>query len=284
MAATVWQGYLSFGLISVPIRLFTAARPKKVSFRQIVKETGRPVKQQLFSPELNRVVKRDELAKGYEYVKDEYIIVEDDELKKIQPPSGRTMEILEFVKLEDVDPLYFESSYYALPEDAGQKAYTLLTQAMEKAGYAAIAKVSMRQREYTVIIRSRGNGLTLHTMYYPDEVRELPEYGKVVSADVKPAEEQLAQQLIESLATEFKPGKYEDTYRKQVVQMIDAKREGRESEAADAPRLAPVIDLMEALQQSLADRPKKKAPQRATELEPAVKRPRARKKKAAEAG
>jgi len=282
MAATVWQGYLSFGLISVPIRLFTAARPKKVSFRQIVKETGRPVKQQLFSPELNRVVKRDELTKGYEYVKDEYIVVEDAELKKIQPPSGQTMEILEFVKLADVDPLYFESSYYALPDEAGQKAYTLLTQAMEKAGYAAIAKVSMRQREYTVIIRSRGNGLTLHTMYYPDEVRELPEYGKAVSGDVKPAEEQLAQQLIESLATDFQPGKYEDTYRKQVVQMIDAKREGRESEAASAPRLAPVIDLMEALQQSLADRPKKKVPQRATEPGPAAKRPRGR-KKAAEA-
>ena len=283
MAATVWKGYLSFGLISVPIRLFTAARPKKVSFRQVVKETGRPVKQQLFSPELNRVVKREELVKGYEYVKDQYIVVEDEELKKIQPPSGQTMEILEFVKLEDVDPLYFESSYYALPEDAGQKAYTLLTQAMEKAGYAAIAKVSMRQREYTVIIRSRGNGLTLHTMYYPDEVRALPEYGKVESGDVKPAEEQLAQQLIESLATEFQPGKYEDTYRKQVEQMIDAKREGREAEESEAPRLAPVIDLMEALQKSLADRPKKKAPQRATESEAAVKKPRARKKKAAQA-
>lgn len=284
MAATVWKGFLSFGLISVPIRLFTAARPKKVSFRQIVKETMRPVKQQLYSPELDRVVERKELVKGYEAAKDQYLIVDDEDLKKIEPASSQTMEILEFVRLDEIDPLYFESSFYAVPEDAGQKAYVLLVEAMEKAGYAAIAKVSMRQREYTIVIRPRKNGLTMHTMFYADEVRELPEYGQHDQIEVKDGERKLAEQLIESLAADFDPSKYEDAYRTQVTKMIEAKLEGREAEAAEAPRLAPVIDLMDALKQSLAERPKKKAPKRADKSEPAksttAKKPRARKKAA----
>ena len=260
MAATVWKGYLSFGLISVPIRLYTAARPKSISFRQIVKETMRPIKQQLYSPELDRVVNRNELARGYEIAKDQYILIEDEELKKAEPKSSETMEILEFVKLEEVDPVYLDSSYYAIPEDAGRKAYFLLTQAMKKSGYVALAKLAMRQREYTAVIRSREGGLTLHTMFYEDEVRAVPEYGSADGVEIKPQEEKLAEQLIESLAAPFEPKKYHDTYRTQVVEMIEAKREGREAEIAEQPRLAPVIDLMEALQKSLSQ---KKEPQRA---------------------
>lgn len=280
MAATVWKGYLSFGLISVPIRLFTAARPERVSFRQIVKETMRPAKQQLYSPELDRTIERKELVRGYEYAKDQYLIVEDEELKKVEPQSSATMEILEFVKLDEVDPLYLDSSFYAVPEDAGVKAYALLTKAMEKAGSAAVAKLTMRQREYTVIIRSRKNGLTMHTMFYKDEVRELAEYGQTEDIEVKEAEEKLAEQLIESLASSFDPSKYSDTYREHVKALIDSKREGKEAEIADVPRLAPVIDLMDALQQSLASQPKKKAPQRAQTAEETTKKPRARRKAA----
>lgn len=284
MAATVWKGYISFGLISVPVRLFTAARPKRVSFRQLVGETMRPVKQQLYSPELDRVVDRKELVKGYEFAKDQYVVVDDEELKKIEPPSSQTMEILEFVKLDEIDPLYFDSSYYLLPEDAGVKAYKLLTQAMEKTGYAAIAQLSMRQREYTVVVRPRENGLTLHTMYYPDEVRELPEYGEYGDVEVKPAEEKLAEQLIESLKAKFEPSKYEDRYRKQVVELIEAKQAGREAEQPEGPRLAPVVDLMEALKQSLdaKKQPDKKAPERAKASSTgAAKKSRSRKKKSA---
>ncbi|MBI1356411.1 MAG: Ku protein [Acidobacteria bacterium] len=267
MAATVWKGFLSFGLISIPVRLYTAARPKRVSFRQIVKETMRPVKQQLYSPELDRVVERKELAKGYEYAKDQFLIVDDDEIKKIEPPSKDTMEILEFVRLAEIDPLYYESSYYAVPEEAGRKAYALLTKAMEDEGYAALAKVSMRQREYTVVIRPRKGGMTLHTMYYADEVREESEYGKIEGVEIKEQEEKLARQLIESLAAPFEPEKYDDSYRTQVTALIEAKLEGREAEEVEAPRLAPVIDLMQALQQSLEA--KKKQPQAAEEAEPA---------------
>ena len=283
MAATVWKGYISFGLISVPVRLFTAARPQRVSFRQLVAETMRPIKQQLYSPELDRVVDRKELVKGYEIAKDQYVVVEDEELKKIEPASSQTMEILEFVKLDEIDPLYYDSSYYLLPEDAGVKAYKLLTEAMEKSGYAALARLSMRQREYTVVIRSRAHGLTLHTMYYPDEVREMPEYGQYGDVEVKPAEEKLAEQLIESLEASFEPTKYEDRYRKQVSEMIEAKQAGREAEQADAPRLAPVVDLMEALKKSLESKqPKKKVPERAKATSASgEKKPRARRTKSA---
>lgn len=267
MAATVWKGFLSFGLISIPIRLYTAARPKTVSFRQIVKETMRPAKQQLYSPELDRVIQRKELAKGYEFAKDQYLIVEDEEIKKIEPASKDTMEIIEFVRLDEIDPLYFDSSYYAVPEEAGQKAYLLLTNAMEEEGYAAIAKLTMRQREYTVVIRPRKGGLTLHTMYYADEVREISEYGKIEGVEIKEAEQKLARQLIESLAATFDPEKYEDSYRKRIGALIEAKLEGHEAEQGEAaPRLAPVVDLMQALQQSLAA---KKQPQSAKESEPA---------------
>ena len=258
MAATVWKGYLSFGLISVPIRLSVAARPKAVSFRQIVKETMRPVKQQLYSPELDRVVERKELVKDFEVAKDQYVIVDPEDLKKVAPESSSTMEILEFVKLEEVDPLYFDSSYLAVPEDAGRKPYALLVKAMEESGYCAIAKLSMHQREYTVVIRPRKGGLTLHTMFYQDEVRDSSEYGHIKDVEIKPSEEKLARQLIESLAANFDPEKYHDEYRSRVEGLIEAKRDGQETEAAKAPRRAPVIDLMEALQRSLAERPEKK--------------------------
>jgi DNA end-binding protein Ku len=264
MAATVWKGYLSFGLISVPIRLSVAARPKTVSFRQIVKETMRPVKQQLYSPELDRVVERKELVKGYEVAKDQFLIIDPDDLKKVAPESSSTMEILEFVKLDEVDPLYFDSSYLAVPEDAGRKPYALLVKAMEESGFCAIAKLSMHQREYTVVLRPRKGGLTLHTMFYEDEVRDSSEYGHITDVEIKESEEKLARQLIESLAAHFDADKYHDEYRSRVEGLIEAKRNGQEAEAAQAPRLAPVIDLMEALQRSLAERPDKKAAAQAT--------------------
>src|SRR5690606_22215329 len=199
----------------------------------------------LYSPELDRIIERKELVKGYEVAKDQYLIVDPEELKKVAPESSSTMEILEFVKLEEVDPLYFDSSYLAVPEDAGRKPYALLVKAMEDSGYCAIAKLSMHQREYTVVIRPRKGGLTLHTMFYEDEVRESSEYGHLGDVEIKEQEEKLALQLIDSLAAGFDPSKYHDEYRARVEGLIEAKRTGQETEAAEAPRLAPVIDLME---------------------------------------
>ena len=257
MAATVWKGYLSFGLISVPIRLHVAARGERIGFNQLHKECHSRIRQRLYCPVCDRQVERSELVKGYEYEKDNYVLVEEEEVKKATPQSGSTMEILEFVKLEEVDPLYFDSSFFAVPEEAGQKAYELLVRTMEEAGYAALAKVSMHQREHTVLVRPRKNGLTLHTMHYAADIREVGEYGRDSGADVKPREIKLARQLVESLAAPFDPDKYRDEFQERLREMIEAKRQGREVAASQAPRLAPVVDLMEALQKSLAGKTKK---------------------------
>jgi len=252
MAATVWKGHLTFGLISIPLRLHSAARSERVSFNQLHQECHSRIRQPLFCPTCNRMVERSEIVKGYEHEKDQYVLVEDEELEKIAPPSARTMEILEFVPLAEVDPLYFDTSYYAVPEDAGKKAYHLLVKTMEESGYAAVARLTMHQREYTTVLRPRANGLTLHTMFYPDEIRQVAEYGETDGVEVKAQEKKLAQQLIESLAADFEPAKYRDTYQEQVQALIRAKLQGKQVTAVAQPQLAPVIDLMEALKKSLA--------------------------------
>jgi DNA end-binding protein Ku len=258
MATSVWKGYLTFGLISIPIRLFSAARTERVSLNQLHKVCNTRIRQPLFCPTCNRNVERTEIVKGFEYDKDQYVLFNDEELDKIEPESAHTMEILEFVKLDEVDPLYFDASYYTTPEDAGKKAYQLLLQAMEESGYGAIAKITMHQREHIVVIRPRAHGLTLHTMFYANEIRQVAEYGQTDKMELKDQEKKLALQLIESLAAPFQPEKYRDQYSENLRAMITAKQQGQEVAAVSHPKLAPVIDLMEALKKSLAE--KKGAP------------------------
>ncbi len=286
MASTVWKGYVTFGLISIPVRLFAAARSERVSFNQIHEKCGSRIKQQIFCPTCERVVERNELVKGYEVEKNHYVFVEDEEIKKIAPASGDTMEILEFVKANQVDPIYFDASYFMVPEDAGKKAYHLLFETMKKSGYSAVAKISMHQREYTVIIRPHADGLTLHTMFYPEEVREVPEYGHTDQVSVKPQEIALAEQLVEGLAVDFDPSKYHDEYQTRMMQLIDAKREGQTVTETAPKKLAPVIDLMAALQKSLGELPARQPAvmetERAAAVEPEkVKQTKSRTPKAA---
>ncbi len=254
MAATVWKGYLTFGLISVPIRLFSAGRSERISFNQLHKECHSRLRQSLFCPTCNRMVERTEIVKGYEHEKDQYVLFSDEELQKVAPTSSQTMEILEFVKLLDVDPLYYDTSYLVVPEEAGRKAYHLLVKTLEESSYAAVAKLTMHQREYTVILRPRAKGLTLHTMFYPNEIREVAEYGQTDNIELKQQELKLAQHLVESLAADFEPQKYHDEYQDRVKALLEAKLKGQEVAAAPQPQLAPVIDLMEALKKSLAER------------------------------
>ncbi len=192
------------------------------------------------------------------------MIVNDEEIKKIAPESGDTMEIFEFVKAQGIDPIYYDASYFMVPEEAGKKAYYLLLQTMEKSGYSAIAKIAMHQREHTVVVRPHADGLLLHTMFYPEEVRELTEFQKDPNISVRPQEVALAEKLVEGLATDFDPSKYHDEYQGRLLQMIEAKREGQTVEGAPQRKLAPVIDLMQALQKSLGDLPKKPAAKAST--------------------
>ena len=195
MATSVWKGHLTFGLVSIPIRLFAAARTERISLNQLHKVCHSRIRQPQFCPTCNRQIERSEIIKGFEYEKDQYVLFTEEELDKLDPPSARTMEILEFVKSEEVDPLYFDASYYTTPEDAGKKAYHLLLAAMEESGHAAIAKLYMHQREYIVVIRPRAHGLTLHTMFYADEIRNVAEYGEKNGAEPKEQEKKLALQL-----------------------------------------------------------------------------------------
>jgi DNA end-binding protein Ku len=252
MATSVWKGHLTFGLVSIPMRLFAAARSERVSLNQLHKTCHSRIRQPQFCPTCNRQIERSEIIKGYEYEKDQYVLFTEEEFDKLDPPSARTMEILEFVKIDEVDPLYFDASYYATPEDAGKKAYHLLLEAMEESGHAAIAKLYMHQREYIVVIRPRAHGLTLHTMFYADEIRSVAEYGQNDGAEPKEQEKKLALQLIESLSAPFQPQKYHDEYRESLRAMIAAKLKGQEVTVAPHPQLAPVVDLMEALKKSLA--------------------------------
>lgn len=282
MAASVWTGYLTFGLISMPVRLFSGARGTRVSFHMLHRDDNVRVKQQLICPADDKVVGRDEIVKGYEYRKGEYVVIEPDEIKKIEPKTAKAMEILEFVKSEEVDPVYFESSYYLVPEEAGRRPYALLQRALEETNYVAVAKLTMHNREYTVILRPYENGMMLHTMYYSDEVRAMPEVAEL-QAELKEAEVKVAHQLIQALAAPFQPQKYHDTFADNVKKLIEAKLEGREVAAVEKPRkAAPPVDLMAALKESLA-RMEKKPVQRvagaqaANEVRPAGKKAAARK-------
>jgi DNA end-binding protein Ku len=259
MASTVWKGYISFGLITIPVRLFAAARTERVSFNQIHQVCGGRIKQQTFCPQCDRIVERSELVKGYEVEKDRYVIVNDEDIKNVAPASSDSMEILEFVKAEGIDPIYFDASYFMTPEEAGKKAYHLLYETMRKSGFSAIAKIAMHQREFTVVVRPHADGLLLHTMFYPEEVREVPEFRRDESVTVKPQEVALAEQLVQGLAADFDPSKYHDEYQGRLTQMIEAKREGQTVGAEPPKRRAPVIDLMQALQKSLGELPRKPA-------------------------
>jgi len=260
MAASIWSGYLTFGLISMPVRLFSGARSSGISFHMLHRDDLQRVKQQLFCPLDNRVVERSEVVKGYEYRKDEYVVVEPEEIKKIEPKTAKTMEILEFVKASDVDPVYFESSYYMLPEEAGRRPYALLTKALEESDYVAIAKLTMHNREYTVFLRPHEGGLMLHTMYYADEVRAVEGFGRP-DVELKEAEVKVAHQLIEALAADWEPEKFHDGFQDNLKKLIQTKLEGGKIAEVEKPKkLAPVVDLMSALKQSLAQMEGKKKP------------------------
>jgi DNA end-binding protein Ku len=270
MAASVWTGYLTFGLISMPVRLFSGARGERVSFHMLHRTDNVRVKQQLVCPEEEVVVDRSEIVKGYEYRKGEYVVIEPEEIKKIEPKTAKAMEILEFVKADEVDPIYFETSYYLMPEEAGQRPYALLTRALEETGHLGIAKLTMHNREYTVILRPHEGGIMLHTMYYQNEVRHIENFGET-KVDVKEAEVKVAHQLIQALSAKFEPEKYHDTFEDNLKALIKAHLEGKDvTPVAKPTKVAPVTDLMAALKQSLASMEgKKKGPQRVEAAESA---------------
>ena len=258
---SIGSGTISFGLVSIPIRLYTAAASAGVSFNLLHAKCGSRIKQQTFCPVCQEVVERSALARGYEFRKDEYVRFTDEELKGLEGEASKVIDIAEFVPLGKVDPIYFEKTYYLGPDKGGEKAYRLLTDAMAKTDRVALAKFVMRGKESLVLIRAAQGGLMLHTMYFADEVRNFGEIDKGVSAKIRDGEIELALQLISGLASdEFHPENYADEYRQRVLDMINEKVEGKDvtvAAAAEAPKSSQVVDLMAALKASLEKQGKK---------------------------
>src|ERR1019366_816259 len=251
MPATVWKGSLSFGLVSFPIRLSAAARADTVHFHMLHKKDESRVKEVWYCVEENKPIDRADIVKGYEYGKGKYVVVDDAELKKVAPPTASTMEILQFVKQEEVDPLFFEKSYYVAPEAPGAKPYGLLRKAMLDTGRYALAKVAMHAREHIVIIRPSNEGLVLHTMYFTNELNRANKAAKSSDSKFSAKEMDLARRLIETLVSPFKPEQYQDEYRRNVERLISQKRKGGKITEIEQPKSKPVVDIMEALRQSL---------------------------------
>jgi DNA end-binding protein Ku len=271
MAATVWKGYLSFGLVSFPVRLFAAARAESVHFHMLHKKDLSRVKEVWYCVEENKPIQRSEIVKGYEAAKDEYVVVDDEELKKIAPTTASTMEITQFVKYNDVDPILFESSYYVAPDDKVSKPYALFLAALTETTSVAIAKIAMHNREHVVIIRPAEGGLVLHTLYYADELHTANK-AEVPKTKFSAKELELAKSLVSHMAAPFKPDAFHDSYRENVERLIEEKKKGQKITAVKQPRKAPVIDLMEALKRSLkSTAPSESAPDRSA-------RPRASRK------
>ena len=255
MASSVWKGHITFGLVSFPVRLFSAARSETLSFNQLHKDDNSRIRQVTYCQLEDKPVPRTELVKGYEYEKDRYVVIDDEDIKKVAPKTAKVMEILEFVKASQVDPVYLESSYYVAPDEGGEKPYALLFQAMRESNYFALAKVAMHNREHVIVLRPGAKGILSHTMFYQDEIRQVDEFRTDTSL-VKDKELDMAKMLISSLEAEFEPQKYHDNYRENLRQMIEAKIEGKKVVETPEAHIAPVIDIMEALKKSLAEKRK----------------------------
>ncbi|MPY94962.1 MAG: Ku protein [Acidimicrobiia bacterium] len=256
MARAIWSGAVSFGLVSIPVKLFNAVSRKSVSFNQLDARTGARVRQKLVSSVDGEEVTRDQVIKGYSLGADQYVQVGDDELAAIMPTSQRTIELEEFVDLAEIDPVFYDSAYWLVPDQAATKPYALLSQAMDDAQKVGIARFVMRSKQYVAAIRPRDGKLVLSTMVYADElnsVDELPEIEAAEKVELNEREVAMAVQLVDSLSADFEPDKYRDTYREQVLDLIERKAAGEVLEAP-APAEAEesrVVDLLAALEASV---------------------------------
>jgi DNA end-binding protein Ku len=255
-ARAIGSGTVSFGLVSIPVKLYVATSSKQLSFNLLHAECGSRIRQQLSCPRDERVVTRDELVKGYEFAKDRYVTFSDEELKALEAAANAAIEIHEFVPLDKVDPIYFENAHYLGPDKGGEKAYQLLADVMRQTGLVALTQYVSHGKEHLGLIRPLKRGLVLHAMYYADEVRDPTEIGADADGKFKASERDLARKLVEQLSSdEFHPERYQDDYRARVEAIVEKKVAGEEITASESqPGQAQVIDLMDALKQSLARR------------------------------
>jgi DNA end-binding protein Ku len=252
----MWSGAISFGLVNIPIRLHNAVSRKSVHFNQIDTRTGARIQYKKVSAADGEEVPSEQIAKGYQLSSGEYVLVGDDELRDLDPEASRSIDIEQFVDLDEIDPIYYDSAYYVAPDRAAAKPYALLTRAMEEQNKVAIARFVMRSKQYLAALRAKDGVLVMSTMVYADEVNDATELvgDDVATEDVSERELTMAQQLVESLTEPFEPEKFEDSYRNQVLDLIDRKAAGEEIVATPTPVAEEkVVDLMAALEASVRD-------------------------------
>jgi DNA end-binding protein Ku len=250
---TMWKGSISFGLVNIPIKLFSATEDKDIKLRNLHKECNTPIQYEKTCPNCEKDIGNDDIVKGYEYVKGKFVILNDEELKELKDEhEDKSVEIIDFVKLEEIDPIYFSRSYFMGPGENGSKAYALLREALQKSGKIGIAEITIRSKQQMAIIRVYKNSLVMETIHYPDEVRNVGEVpGVPENVDLNEKELDTAIMLIDQLTTEFNPEKYKDEYRTALMELIESKINNNEGTTSkEAPRTN-VVDLMSALQASI---------------------------------
>jgi len=258
---TIWNGSISFGLVNIPIGLALATQRSDVAFRTLHRECGTPIKQKRWCPHHEREVEPDELVKGWEIAKGEFVLVEESDLEAVALTRSQSIDILRFVKLADVDPVYFDRTYYLAPAsaDAARRPYVLLLRAMQETGMAAVGKFVLWGKENLCLIRPQGEALAMETLFFVDDVRNKAEIEEAVEGtEVRKPELQLAEQVIESLVGDWKPEDFENEYRRDLKAMLEAKLAGEKITRPEPVAETPVIDLMEALRRSVADSQGKK--------------------------
>jgi DNA end-binding protein Ku len=294
MARAIWSGSISFGLVNIPVKLYTAVSRKNVAFHQIDKRTGSRIKQRRVSAADGEEVAYEDIVKGYELPGGDYVTIDDDELSALDPEAARTIDIEEFVDLADIDPIYYDSAYYLVPDATTAKPYKLLAQAMDESQKVGIARFVMRTKQYVAAVRPKDGKLLLSTMVYDDEVvrpEEIGGFDVLDKVEVGSKEVAMAEQLIASLSDAFEPGKHRDTYREAVLELIERKAAGETEILAppSAPAAEKVIDLMAALEASVAAakearsrHPAARGSDEAKAVKPAARAKKAAKKTAAE--
>ncbi len=253
MIRTLWRGTLSFGLVTIPVGLYTAIEDRSPSFNQLRASDHSRIGYKRVSKADGDEVDYDEIVKGFEYERDRYVVFEDEELAALRPKSSRMVEIIQFVPLAQIDPIYFARPYYLAPEPAGAKAYALLSKAMADRNAVAVCKITMRDKEHLATLRLHDGIFVLETMHWPDEIRafSLSDVGVDEIPEPRPREVQMAQALIENLTEDFDPSQFHDAYRERILEAVQAKVDGEEITVAETEEPATVVDLMEALRRSV---------------------------------
>lgn len=249
-ARAIWTGIVTFGMVSIPVKLYSATENKDISFNQLHGECKSRIKEQRFCPTCDRKIEYEEIEKGYEYGKGQYVIISKDDLEKLPLPNKNTIEITSFVRIEDIDPIHYDKSYYIEPDEAAKKPFALFMRAVKEKGMIAIAKVAIRSKERLCCLRPMDGTLIMSTLLYPEEIRV--EKGKALP-DVAVSDKELAMasSLIDLMTDDFRPENYKDNYREALMQVIEAKLEGKEVVQAPVAQEGNVVDLMDALKASM---------------------------------